>query len=90
MFIHLAQNEMTDFPFDELITLAETISEGDSLQTIPQLASLRVFDVIGNDGLNSLHAEEIAATRARLVQPWNFPLPRNPEHRAVLAIGDME
>ena len=78
MFLHFAHNEITDFPFQELITLAETTINGDIIQTNPS-ASLRVFDVIGNDGLNDLRAQEVAATRARLIQPWMFP-PREENH----------
>ena len=77
MFIHFAHNEITDFPFDELVTLAGANSDGEVLQT-NQSANLRVFDLIGNDGLNGLRAQEIAATQARLIQPWNFP--RNSGH----------
>jgi Leucine-rich repeat (LRR) protein len=60
-FLHLAENELTDFPFESL-TVPPDGTEG----------ALRLFDVEGNTDLMALRAEEIRGVKDRLVKPWEF------------------
>mmetsp|Transcript_83690 Transcript_83690/g.162756 ORF Transcript_83690/g.162756 Transcript_83690/m.162756 type:complete len:364 (+) Transcript_83690:31-1122(+) len=62
-FLHLADNAITDFPFASLDL--PPLDGG-------RVGALRIFDVEGNTELMSLHADEVAAVKSRLVKPWKF------------------